>query len=135
MMGDRELARLAPRIGAALLGAITLAFATAALAQRSVPFNNNIPVAPTGIQVPPLAAGPFTYHTAEGQDIRVVVFTRGLVQPWSIAFLPDGNMLVTERPGRLRLVQADGTLVPEPIVGVPEVRAVGLSGLFDIASI
>jgi glucose/arabinose dehydrogenase len=42
-------------------------------------------------------------------------------------------MLVTERPGRLRLVRGDGTLVPEPIAGVPEVRAVGLSGLFDIA--
>jgi glucose/arabinose dehydrogenase len=98
-----------------------------------VGFNNNIPVAPTGIQVPPLPTEPVTYNTAEGQDIRVVVFTRGLVQPWSIAFLPDGNMLVTERPGRLRLVHADGVLEPEPIAGVPEVRAVGLSGLFDVA--
>jgi glucose/arabinose dehydrogenase len=73
------------------------------------------------------------YRTAEGQDIRVVVLTRGLERPWSIAFLPNGDMLVTERPGRLRLVRADGTLEPEPIAGVPEVRAVGLSGLFDVA--
>ena len=133
-MGDQELERPASaRVGAAAFAVLVLALATTAHAQRSVPFNNNIPVAPTGIQVSPLPPGPFTYQTAEGQDIRVVVFTRGLVQPWSIAFLPDGNMLVTERPGRLRLVLADGTLVPEPIAGVPEVRAVGLSGLFDIA--
>jgi glucose/arabinose dehydrogenase len=112
---------------------VLLSLATPAFAQRSVPFNNNIPVAPTGIRVPPLPAGPFTYQTAEGQDIRVVVFTRGLVQPWSIAFLPDGNMLVTERPGRLRLVHGDGALESDPIAGVPEVRAVGLSGLFDVA--
>jgi aldose sugar dehydrogenase len=119
---------------------VTLASAVVALtshgtafAQRSVPFNNNTPVAPTGIEVPPLPDAPVIYHTAEGQDIRVVVFTRGLERPWSIAFLPDGDMLVTERPGRLRLVHADGTLEPEPIAGVPEVRAVGLSGLFDVA--
>jgi glucose/arabinose dehydrogenase len=118
----------------AVLGAIALALtASATHAQRQVRFNNDIPVAPTGIQVPPLPTEPVTYNTAEGQDIRVVVFTRGLVQPWSIAFLPDGNMLVTERPGRLRLVHADGGLEPEPIAGVPEVRAVGLSGLFDVA--
>jgi glucose/arabinose dehydrogenase len=122
------------RAVAAVLGTITLALSTsAAHAQRQVRFNNNIPVAPTGIQVPPLPTQPVTYSTAEGQDIRVVVFTRGLVQPWSIAFLPDGDMLVTERPGRLRLVHEDGVLEPEPIAGVPKVRAVGLSGLFDVA--
>ena len=111
-----------------------LAFAAPlAHAQRSVPFNNNIPVAPTGIQVPPLPTAPVIYHTAEGQDIRVVVFARGLERPWSIAFLPDGNMLVTERPGRLRLVHADGTLEAEPIAGLPEIRVAGLSGLLDVA--
>ena len=71
-----------------------------AVAQQKVPFNNGIPVAPSGIPIPPLPEKPVFYKTAEGQDIRVVVFTRGLVRPWSIAFLPDGNMLVTERPGR-----------------------------------
>jgi glucose/arabinose dehydrogenase len=115
-------------LAAAALGASGTAFA-----QRSVPFNNTTPVAPTGIQVPPLPDAPVVYRTAEGQDIRVVVLTRGLERPWSIAFLPNGDMLVTERPGRLRLVRADGTLEPEPIAGVPEVRAVGLSGLFDVA--
>jgi glucose/arabinose dehydrogenase len=102
-------------------------------AQRAVPFNNNTPVAPTGIQVPPLPTEAVTYHTAEGQDIRVIVLTRGLERPWSIAFLPDGDMLVTERPGRLRLVHADGMLEPEPIAGLPEIRATGLSGLMDVA--
>jgi glucose/arabinose dehydrogenase len=134
-MGDKRLPALSPVPAIATALVVTaLALATSVTqAQRVVPFNNSIPVAPTGIQVPPLGAGPFVYHTAEGQDIRVVVLTRGLVQPWSIAFLPDGNMLVTERPGRLRLVRGDGTLAPEPIAGVPEVRAVGLSGLFDVA--
>jgi len=126
---------LPARILAAALGAVILAVATSpAWAQRPVPFNNTIPVAPSGIQVPPLPTDPITYHTAEGQDIRVVVLARGLVQPWSIAFLPGGgDMLVTERLGRLRLVHADGALEAEPIAGVPEVRAVGLSGLFDVA--
>ena len=103
-----------------------------AVAQQKVPFNNGIPVAPSGIPIPPLPEKPVFYKTAEGQDIRVVVFTRGLVRPWSIAFLPDGNMLVTERPGRLRLVRATGELVSAPVAGVPEVRAAGLSGLGDV---
>src|SRR5262245_21087677 len=70
-------------------------FARPAGAQRDVPFRNDIPVAPTGIAVPPLPSEPVVYHTAEGQDIRVVVLTRGLKRPWSLAFLPSGEMLVT----------------------------------------
>ncbi len=60
-------------------------------------------------------------------------FARGLDHPWGLAFLPDGRMLVTERPGRLRLVAADGTLDPEPVAGVPEVWARGQGGLLDVA--
>jgi glucose/arabinose dehydrogenase len=105
---------------------------TAAFAQRDVPFNNGIPVAPTGITVPPLPDAPRAYQTAEGQDIRVVVYARGLTRPWSIAFLPNGDKLVTERPGALRVIRND-VLDPDPVPGVPEVRAVGLSGLFDVA--
>ena len=56
-----------------------------------------------GLTVPPLAAGPFVFDTAEQQRIRVRVVVRGLSHPWSLAFLPDGAMLVTERPGRLRI--------------------------------
>jgi glucose/arabinose dehydrogenase len=89
------------------------------------------PRPPNGLVVPPLGAGPFLYQTAE-QSIRVVVHTRGLVRPWSVAWLPGGEMLVTERGGQLRIVR-DGVLDPQPIAGVPEVRAQGLSGLFDVA--
>jgi glucose/arabinose dehydrogenase len=55
----------------------------------------------------------------------------GLVHPWSIAFLPDGDMLITERAGRLRIVR-DGTLLETPVAGVPEVRARGQGGLLDV---
>ncbi|HET8696825.1 MAG TPA: PQQ-dependent sugar dehydrogenase [Gammaproteobacteria bacterium] len=94
--------------------------------------NNGTPRAPTGLVVPPLGAGPFMYKTAEGQDIRVVVLARGLDHPWSIAFLPNGDALVTERAGRLRIMHGD-KLDPTPIEGVPAVQARGLSGLFDVA--
>ncbi len=105
---------------------------TPGLTQQRVPMGNGgTPRAPTGIVVPPLGAGPFVYHTAEGQDIRVVVHTRGLSHPWSLAFLPSGDMLVTERGGQLRIVR-EGTLDPQPIDGVPLVRVAGLSGLFDV---
>jgi glucose/arabinose dehydrogenase len=63
--------------------------------------------------------------------IRVRVLTRGLEKPWSLAFLPDGSMLITERPGRVRLFR-DGKLVPEPIAGVPAVRFNLIGGLSDI---
>ena len=57
---------------------------------------------------------------------------RGLVHPWALAFLPDGRMLVTERPGRLRVVGADGAL-SAPLAGVPAVYARGQGGLLDVA--
>ena len=80
---------------------------------------------------PPLADGPIVLDTGIQHQIRLVI-TKGLNQPWSMAFLPEGNILVTERPGRLRIVR-DGKLDPEPVAGVPQVRAQGLSGLMDLA--
>ncbi len=59
-------------------------------------------------------------------------FARGLVNPWSLAFLPDGRMLVTERPGRIRIVSAEGQLSP-PLKGVPDVWASGQGGMLDVA--
>ena len=87
---------------------------------------------PMGLTVPPLGPGPFVFETAEQPKIRVSVMAQGLSHPWAIAFLPDGGMLVTERPGRLRLVR-NGALDPQPISGVPRVRPDGNGGLMDIA--
>ncbi len=89
------------------------------------------PPRPT-LPVPPLGAGPYVIDTAEQHSLRVTVMARGLVHPWAIAFLPDGRLLVTERPGRLRVI-TDGRLEPVPVSGVPAVRAAGLGGLEDIA--
>lgn len=66
------------------------------------------------------------------ERVTVTTVARGLGHPWGLAFLPDGRMLVTERPGRLRLVARDGTL-SEPVAGVPEVFATGQGGLLDVA--
>ena len=68
---------------------------------------------------------------SEKQRFRVTTITRGLEHPWGLAFLPDGAMLVTERPGRLRLIR-EGVLDPVPIAGVPEVAASGQGGLLDV---
>lgn len=65
-------------------------------------------------------------------DFRVVTVVDGLMHPWSMAWLPDGDMLVTERPGRLRIVR-NGRLLPDGVSGVPEVRAEGQGGLLDVA--
>jgi aldose sugar dehydrogenase len=80
---------------------------------------------------PPLPDGPIMLESAEVRSLRVVVMTKALQQPWSIAFLPDGAILVTERPGRLRIVR-NGALDPNPVAGVPQVRAAGLQGLMDV---
>jgi aldose sugar dehydrogenase len=63
---------------------------------------------------------------------RVATLLTGLENPWSMAFLPDGRMLVTERAGRMRLVGADFKLLPQPVLGLPEVTAQGQGGLFDV---
>ena len=81
----------------------------------------------------PLGDGPWTFDTFERNTrIRVSVVAKGLSHPWSIAFLPGGDLLVTERPGRLRVIR-DGVLDPEPVAGIPDVRAVDLGGLMDLA--
>jgi len=69
------------------------------------------------------SAGPLSVHTVAS----------GLVHPWALAFLPDGRMLVTERPGRMRVASAQGQLSP-PLQGVPAVWAVGQGGLLDVVT-
>lgn len=66
------------------------------------------------------------------QNFRKVTVLQGLERPWGIAWLPDGTMLITERPGRLRIVR-NGKLESTPITGVPEVFAVNQGGLLDVS--
>jgi len=95
-------------------------------------------VVPAGPKVPPFASpalgdGPFNFETYEQRNIRVSVVTKGLSHPWSVAFLPDGAMLITERVGRLRVVR-NGVLDPNPVAGVPAVHSFAtMAGLMDIA--
>jgi glucose/arabinose dehydrogenase len=121
-----------PRFGLAAFASMAIALGSASSAQQRVPFRNNTPVAPQGLGIPALPDKPVEFHTAEGQDIRVVVVARGISHPWGLAFLPDGTLLVTERGGRLRVIR-NGVLDAQPVAGVPTVRAAGLSGLMDIA--
>ena len=78
--------------------------------------------APAAAQIFPTSVG----------DLKVETVAGGLVHPWSLAFLPDGRMLVSERPGRLRIVTRAGQVSP-PLSGVPEVYARSQAGLLDVA--
>jgi glucose/arabinose dehydrogenase len=114
-----------------ILLALGACAAVNASAQQSVPFAGGVPVAPE-LAVPPVPTEPKVYDTAEGMDIRVVVVARGLVNPYSVVFLPDGVMLVSEKDGRIRVIR-NGVLDPNPVAGVPEVKANRRSGLNDLA--
>jgi len=98
-----------------------------ALAQQTVPFANGVPVAPTGLANQPLGKGPFLYKTAEQQDIKVSVLVRDIEYPYAVAFLPSGEMLVTQRRGQLRIVR-NGVLDPKPVEGTPPSVYSGQSG-------
>jgi aldose sugar dehydrogenase len=80
--------------------------------------------------LPAHAAGAQTFPSAAG-NLSVETVASGLSHPWSLAFLPDGRMLVTERAGRMRIVTREGKLSP-PLVGVPKVFAVSQGGLLDV---
>ena len=112
-------------IGAALILAGVCLAASAALAQEAADRRPGVPPRP-------LPDGPVVLDSAEYGQIRVVALTRRLERPWSLAFLPDGSMLVTERPGRLRRITG-GSLDPAPIAGTPAVHAEGIAGLMDVA--
>lgn len=72
------------------------------------------------------------YYAAH-HDYRVVEVADGLLQPWSMTWLPGGDILVTEKPGRLRIVR-DGQLLPEAVPGVPEVLYQGQGGMFEVVA-
>jgi glucose/arabinose dehydrogenase len=90
-------------------------------------------VTPKGIAwpSPALPTGPVAFDTGVERGLHLTI-VKGLVQPWSMAFLPDGAILITELPGRLRIVR-NGVLDPAPIAGTPQVQAQGLGGLEDLA--
>lgn len=113
------------RRAAGLFVVITTILLCAILAWRAP----NAPARP--LAEPKAGTASQSYATEKGR-IRVTEVVTGLDHPWSVAFLPDGQMLITERPGRLRLVSARGD-VSEPLVGVPAVFAEGQSGLLDVA--
>lgn len=71
------------------------------------------------------------WNPAFAADYEVETVAQGLEHPWSLAFLPDGRMLVTERAGRLRVI-ADGELLPEPVAGVPEAYVADQGGLMEV---
>jgi glucose/arabinose dehydrogenase len=84
-----------------------------------------------GLLVASSASAQSPVHRSAYHDYRVVTIAEGLEHPWSIAFLPGGDMLITERPGRLRIVR-QGQLLPDPVKGVPMVFAEGQGGLLDV---
>src|SRR5690348_14550345 len=106
-----------PRRGVLTLAAFSLAVFTAAL------------TVPTGLEGQP--QGKEKKQKAKQTQVRATSMVTGLWHPWSLAWLPNGDMLVTERNGKLRLVR-DGRLDPEPLAGVPAVHSVRLSGLMEV---
>jgi glucose/arabinose dehydrogenase len=85
-----------------------------------------------GIAEVPLPASPVVFDTAEQHKIRIVVVARELSHPWGMAWLPNGDLFITERPGRLRVLR-NGVLDPTPISGLPPMHIRGLAGLLDVA--
>lgn len=113
------------RRASASIAAIAATLVSAILAWRT-------PAAPARPLVPPKPGTTSEVHDTEEGRIRVTELVTNLDHPWGLAFLPDGDMLITERPGRLRRASPHGN-VSEPLVGVPQVFAEGQSGLLDVA--
>jgi len=109
---------------------LAVAAALAAGAAQAQDFNAAPPNAPA--QRPAFAGQTRAPVIQDEVRLQLTVVAAGLVNPWGMAELPDGSWLVTERPGRLRLVAPSGT-VSQPIGGVPEVDARGQGGLLDVA--
>jgi glucose/arabinose dehydrogenase len=89
-------------------------------------------VAALALGVAALSATLFAATPVQAQEPKATTVASGLQNPWGLAFLPDGRMLVTERPGRMRVVEKDGKL-GAPLAGLPPVVAGGQGGLLDVA--
>ena len=123
------------KLGTGLLAGAALAIiGTGVMAQNARPPApaNAAPERQRPAGPPPntLGDGPWDVQGWDAK-LHVEVVTKGLDHPWGMAFLPDGGILVTERPGRLRLIR-NGVLDPQPIEGLPTIYATGISGLTDI---
>ncbi len=116
----------------AIVSLLVVAAASLSAQQQPAGRGRGQATAPPGINwpSPPLPDGPISIETALVRPVKITV-TKGLNQPWSMVFLPDGTILVTERGGKLRRIR-DGKLDPAPVEGVPAVQANGLAGLMDI---
>ncbi|MGD1898971.1 MAG: PQQ-dependent sugar dehydrogenase [Phormidesmis sp.] len=88
--------------------------------------------APEPTNAPDADSGPSAEQLAQAPTPQPVTLTEGLEHPWGLTWLPDGTMLVTERPGRLRIIE-DGVLNPTPVSGLPEVFSRGQGGLMDVS--
>lgn len=129
------------RATASLLGVAAFAASVSLVAQQPPPAQGATagqqPARPQAAGFPrtpplPFPTAPQTFDTL-GSPIRAVPVAGGLTIPWGIGFLPDGTMLVTEKPGRLRVVR-DGKLEPQAVEGVPQVWTEGQGGLFEVAA-
>lgn len=113
-----------------LFAALTLLAVDASVRAQQDQGNRQRPRGPGRPVTKPLGDGPWDFDTETGH-VRVDVVTKGLDHPWGMAFLPNGDMLVTERPGRLRVIRS-GVLDPTPIAGLPPIRAAVIGGLMDV---
>ncbi len=106
--------------------------------QRTATGINRRSLAAAALLLPLVACAPRacaseeSLQSSQHHDFKLVTVVEGLENPWALAFLPDGGMLVTEKPGRLRMVR-DGKLLPEAVAGLPEITVVGQGGLLDVA--
>lgn len=126
---DSRASRRPLKPGAALFAAGCLSIAAALSAcglERDPDSGQDIESTPRSLA----GAQPELLETERGA-LALRILADGFVHPWALALLPDGTMLVTERPGRLRRIDTDGT-VSEPLDGVPEVFVQGQSGLLDV---
>jgi len=114
----------------ALVLALTLALAPSPVDAQNAGVDPRPPNAPA--QSPAFPGQTRAPEQKLGVAFDVVTVAQGLVNPWGLTFLPGGKMLVTEKPGRLRVVAPDGTL-SEPVAGLPAVDARGQGGLLDVA--
>jgi glucose/arabinose dehydrogenase len=117
-MDDRSMQKIRMRVVSILFAAVSATISTSAMAD----------VAPEPVRALPPPPEPARVVKT---GYKVMEIAKELDHPWSMAFLPDGSMLVTERAGRLRLIKG-GSLQPQPIAGVPAVHTGSQAGLFDI---